>query len=156
MVTASTDPTLPANTGPSSERLDIACRQDIERLMLRFYSRAFADPLIGAVFTDVARVDLQAHVPVVSDFWESALLQSRNYRRNAFVVHRQLDDHYPLLVVHFERWLEIWTATVDSLYAGPVAEHAKTQGTRIARSMARRLNARRLCVGELLEPTRLD
>jgi hemoglobin len=123
-------------------RGDIGTRADIEALVSRFYVRAFADPFIGPVFTEVARVDLAAHVPIVSDFWESALLRRGTYRRNAFLVHQNVHDAHPLTPPHFARWLDIWTATVDDLHAGPVAERAKAQGARIAASMARRLNAR--------------
>lgn len=52
---------------------DLADRRDVERLVTAFYLRAFADPLIGPVFTEVARMDLDAHMPVMCDFWESVL-----------------------------------------------------------------------------------
>jgi hemoglobin len=40
---------------------------------------------------------------------------------------------------HFGRWLTLWEATVDERYQGPVAERAKLQAARIAKSMHRRL-----------------
>lgn len=120
---------------------DIESREDIEELLSCFYRRAFTDPFIGPVFTDVARLDLETHLQNVSDFWEVALLRTGRYRRNAFVVHQRLHNEQPLSPAHFARWLDIWTATIDSLYTGVVAERAKSQGMRIARSMARRLNA---------------
>ncbi|HEX7353951.1 MAG TPA: group III truncated hemoglobin [Mycobacteriales bacterium] len=121
---------------------DIASRSDVLALLEGFYTSAFADPLIGPIFTDVAQMDLASHLPNIADFWEVALLHTGSYRRNAFLVHRDLHDRYPLTPDHFDRWLELWRAAIDGRYAGPVAEHAKVQGARMAASMARRLSSR--------------
>jgi hypothetical protein len=52
---------------------DIETRDDCERLVRAFYGRALADPIIGFIFTDVARLDLEAHVPEITSFWETVL-----------------------------------------------------------------------------------
>lgn len=119
---------------------DIATRADIAGLLTDFYARAFADPLIGPIFTDVAHLDLPAHLPIMCDFWETALLGARAYRRNAFLAHRRLSDQQPLTPAHFARWFTLWTQTVDDRHAGPVADRAKLQAHRIAHSMSRRLD----------------
>jgi hemoglobin len=125
----------------SSKRLDIGGRSDIARLLRAFYRRAFVDDLLGPVFA-VAAMDLEAHLPVMCDFWDTVLFRTGTYRRNALNVHRDLHDRVPLTEAHFARWLEIWCATTDDLYAGPVAERAKLQARRIAGAMARRLAGR--------------
>lgn len=122
---------------------DISSREDLMALLGAFYARAFADPLLGPIFTDVAHMDLDVHLPHICDFWETALLRTGSYRRNAFLVHRDLHDRHALAPRHFARWLELWTATIDERYAGPVADHAKVQGERMAASMGRRLSTRR-------------
>jgi truncated hemoglobin YjbI len=58
-------------------------REDVERLVRTFYTRAFDDPLLGPVFLDVAHLDLEAHLPVMCDFWETVLFRAGLYRRNA-------------------------------------------------------------------------
>ena len=118
---------------------DIAGRADIEQLIVAFYTGAFADPLIGPIFTDVAHLDLGHHLPIMADFWETALFRAAKYRRNALQLHYLLHAKHPLETPHFARWLEIWTATVDALFEGPVADHAKVQAGRIAGSIERRL-----------------
>ncbi|GAA0689618.1 hypothetical protein GCM10010193_49810 [Kitasatospora atroaurantiaca] len=117
---------------------DIADRADLERLLRRFYGAAFADPLIGPYFTEIAGLDLEAHLPHITDFWESALLRSADYRRNAFAPHTALHEREPMTAEHFGRWVQLWTATVDGLHRGPVADRAKAQGERIALAMLRR------------------
>lgn len=121
---------------------DLASRADVEQLVVAFYETAFRDPLIGPIFTEVAHMDLAAHLPIMCDFWETVLFRSGAYRRNALQVHVGLHARHPLTEAHFARWLELWTVTVDGHFAGPVAERAKLQATRIAGSMARRLAGR--------------
>jgi hemoglobin len=119
-------------------RNDIASRADIDALMVRFYGRAMSDPLIGPLFTDVARLDLDHHLPVIGDFWESALFGTGIYsrhRRNPLLIHAELDRKSPLGPHHFERWLELFTFTVDESFAGTRAEYAKQRGHAIARRM---------------------
>jgi truncated hemoglobin YjbI len=118
---------------------DLANRDDVERLVVAFYETAFRDPLVGPIFTDVAHMDLAAHLPIMCDFWETVLFRTGAYRRNALQVHVVLHERHPLTDAHFTRWLQLWTATVDELFAGPAAERAKLQATRIAGSMVRRL-----------------
>ena len=117
---------------------DIASREDIDALMLRFYGRAMSDPLIGPLFTDVAQLDLEHHLPVIGDFWESTLFGSGVYsrhRRNPLLVHAELDRKARLEPQHFRRWLELFTASVDESFAGVRAEYAKQRGFAIARRM---------------------
>jgi hemoglobin len=120
-------------------RPDIADRADISGLVAEFYRRAFADDLLGPVFVDIARVDLSAHLPVMCDFWETALLRAARYRRNALQPHIVLDAEVKLTSAHFARWPALWNATVDERHAGERAELAKVQATRIAGSISRRL-----------------
>jgi hemoglobin len=120
-------------------RPDIASRDDITTLVVAFYGRAFEDDLLGPVFVDVAHLDLDAHLPVMCDFWETVILRAGIYRRNALQVHSDLHGKSPLTPEHFGRWLDLWTATVDALFSGERSELAKVQATRIAWSMSRRL-----------------
>lgn len=124
---------------PIDARTDLRDCDDVEALVREFYGRAFADPLLGPVFVDIARMDLDAHLPVMCDFWETVLFRAGTYRRNAFTVHVDLHRRVDLTSAHFQRWLTLWTQTVDDLYAGPVASHAKVQAARIAESIHRRL-----------------
>lgn len=118
---------------------DLVDRSDVGRLVQEFYRRAFADPLIGPIFTEVAKMDLTRHVPVICDFWSTVLFRSGLYRRNAFQAHLDLNALFPLQQEHFDRWLTLWVAVVDDLFAGEKADLAKLQATRIAGSIHRRL-----------------
>ena len=114
---------------------DIRDRQDVERLVGAFYDEVLGDPLIGRLFTEVARVDLAVHLPVMADFWESALLSPGAYRRNALRAHRDLHAESPLRAEHFDRWLELWSAVVRRRHAGPVSERAIVKAHAVARAL---------------------
>lgn len=118
---------------------DITTRADIERLTRAFYGKALADTMIGYLFTEVAHLDLEAHLPDIADFWETILLGGDAYRGGAFAVHADLHAKSPLRGGHFDRWVALWTQTVDELFAGENAEEAKRHARRVASAFHRRL-----------------
>ena len=118
---------------------DIATRADCERLVRAFYGRALEDPIIGWLFVDVAKLDLEAHVPVITSFWETVLLGAQSYRGGAFRPHAALHARARLRGGHFRRWVALWCATVDELFAGARAELAKAHAQRVADAFQRRL-----------------
>jgi hemoglobin len=123
----------------ANELHDIETRADCERLVRAFYGRALTDPIIGYIFTDVARLDLEAHVPRITSFWETVLLGARSYSGGAFRPHAEVHVQSPLRSGHFERWLALWRGTVDELFAGPRAELAKAHAERVAQAFHARL-----------------
>lgn len=124
-----------------ADRPDIATRADVERLVRAFYAKAMSDPVIGWLFTDVARLDLEAHVPQIAAFWETVLLDVKSYSGTPFEPHARLHAKAHLRAGHFGRWLALWTETVDELFAGPTAELAKAHALRVAQAFHRRLQS---------------
>ena len=120
---------------------DIETRADCERLVRAFYGRALEDPIIGWLFTDVARLDLEAHVPHLASFWETILLGAQSYRGGAFRPHAALHARVELRAGHFQRWVALWETTVDELFAGERAELAKAHARRVAQAFHGRLQA---------------
>ncbi|MHA7305409.1 group III truncated hemoglobin [Arthrobacter sp. TMN-49] len=123
---------------------DIANRADILELVETFYTKAFADDLLGPIFTEVAHLDLDLaeHLPIMADFWQTVLFKAGLYKRNALNIHFDVDAKEPLTGEHFNRWLTLWSSTVDMLFAGEKAELAKAQAHVIAGSMHRRVTGR--------------
>ena len=118
---------------------DIETRQDCEHLVREFYARALEDPVIGFLFTDVAHLDLEAHVPRITSFWETILLGAPSYRGGAFAPHAALNAKARLKQGHFDRWVWLWEQTVDALFAGGRAELAKNHARRVAAAFHARL-----------------
>ncbi|MEA2385662.1 MAG: hemoglobin [Solirubrobacteraceae bacterium] len=124
----------------ATELSDIETRADCERLVRAFYSKALVDPVIGYIFTDVAHVDLDEHIPRIASFWETILLGAGTYGGGAFRPHAAVHAKSPLRRGHFERWLELWRATIDELFSGPRAELAKSHAERVAGAFHARLH----------------
>ncbi|WP_343602422.1 group III truncated hemoglobin [Mycobacterium sp.] len=118
---------------------DLSDRSDVEALLRRFYGQVLVDDVLAEPFADVRARGLDSHIPRMCDFWETVLFRAGLYRGSALDAHRPVHARVPLSDNHFLRWLTMWTTTVDEMYRGPVAEHAKIQAGRIAWAMHRRL-----------------
>lgn len=114
---------------------DIETRADIELLMQEFYNRLLADPSISYIFTDVAKIHLPSHLPHLADFWQQALFHTGGYRKNVMQLHLDLNAKEKLTHAHFDTWLSHFNTTVDTLFAGEIAETAKTRALSIATIM---------------------
>lgn len=110
-------------------------RTDLLLLMQEFYKKLLADDSINYLFTDVAKIDIEHHLPVLVDFWDSILFQSGTYQKNAMQPHLNLHAKSPLQPHHFETWLRYFKETVDELFDGDVAFAAKERATSIATVM---------------------
>jgi len=115
--------------------MDIITRKDIELLMEKFYDKVKKDDTIGPIFNDVAQVNWAHHIPIICDFWETLLLDSASYRKNAMEVHFSLNRKIPLEEKHFQVWLKLFTDTVDEYFGGEKAEMAKKKAKSIAALM---------------------
>jgi hemoglobin len=61
-------------------------------------------------------------------FWQTILLEVHTYSGSPFPPHKQL----PVDKTHFDRWMAIFTTTIDSLFAGPLADEAKLRAKNMA------------------------
>lgn len=114
---------------------DIENREDLILLLKAFYEKALNDSLIGHFFTEVVPLDLQVHIPVIADFWETILLNGRSYSGNAILPHLHINKLSPMEEKHFNRWLQLFSQTIDALFEGQTAETAKQRALSIATIM---------------------
>ena len=114
---------------------DIETRGDIELLMQEFYKKVMHDEIIGFIFTDVAHLDLNHHLPIITDFWENVLLNTGVYTRNAMTPHFKLNEQVNFQPQHFERWLLLFNETVKENFSGKLADLACTRAKSIASIM---------------------
>lgn len=119
---------------------DIEGREDIELLIRSFYTHAVRDELIGHFFTEVAKINLEEHLPIMYSFWENLLFHTGGYQGGMMQKHILLNRKQRLEPEHFARWLQLFEREVDTHFAGPVAEEAKTRARTIAPSLRAKLN----------------
>ena len=118
--------------------------------MDQFYSKVLKDDLIGFIFTEIAQISLEKHMPVMYDFWESTLLNASVYTGNPMQIHLSLDDKVLLTKDHFDRWLKLFKETVDQHFKGEKAELAKTRALSIATVMQIKLYKKKQSLNGLL------
>ena len=111
---------------------DILTRTDIELLVNSFYKKVERDDLIGYIFTDLAKVNWEHHLPKMYDFWETILFGQKGFKGNPMEVHFKLNQKIPLEEHLFERWKEIFNHTIDEHFEGEFANLAKQKAQSIA------------------------
>lgn len=124
----------------NDKRKLLETREDIQVLVDGFYAKVRADGYIGPIFTEVAHVDWEEHLPKLYNFWADLLLGEDTYRGRPFPPHTKLN----LQPGHFEQWLRLFVATVDEHFVGLKANEAKERAFRIARNFMINLNLIRL------------
>lgn len=124
-------------------RVDIRTRSDIELLVDTFYKSVLKDELIGSFFTEVIALDFEKHMPTMYDFWEMAVLDKMVYKGNPMLKHISLDKLSPLDEEHFDRWISIFSQTLDQLFEGPNANKAKQKAQTMKSLMLHKINLSR-------------
>ena len=119
---------------------DLEQREDIETILQQFYERAFADELIGFFFIEVVPLDLKTHIPVIADFWEAIVFGTHSYRKNVMEVHQHIHHLANIRKEHLQRWVALFTKTVDDHFQGPRSELMKQRAQSIATLMDIKLN----------------
>lgn len=119
---------------------DINNRKDIELLVNSFYEKVQEDEKIGYIFTDIAKVNWQLHLPKMYDFWETILFGQKGFKGNPMEVHFKLNKIHPLLQEHFERWKSLFYDTINEHFEGKFAELAKEKAQSIADLMLFKMN----------------
>lgn len=111
---------------------DIQSREDIILLVNTFYTKVKSNPVIGYIFTDIAALDFETHLPKMYNFWCSMLLGEQSYTGNPMTPHMVLSEKVKLSPVHFDEWILLFNETVDVLFAGDKANEAKYRAKNIA------------------------
>lgn len=111
---------------------DIASKNDIQLLVDSFYTVARQDELLGPIFNTIIGDDWSHHMPRMYDFWDMVIFAVPGYTGNPVKTHVDVDKRMAMNQEHFERWLELWTTTVDRLFAGEYADIAKNKAALMA------------------------
>jgi hemoglobin len=114
---------------------DIENIDDIKLLVNTFYDKVKADKIIGYIFNDIAKVNWEKHLPVMYDFWENVIFFTGSYTGNPMTAHVKMHNVVHFTTDHFERWIKLFTSTVDELFEGDKAELVKQRAISIATVM---------------------
>jgi hemoglobin len=111
---------------------DIQNQDDLYLLVDNFYQKLFSDESISYIFTDVVKVHLEEHLPILVTFWSQAILGTGGYTKNLTQIHLDIDKKEHLTPELFEIWLTHFYNTIDENFVGLNSEKTKTQALNIA------------------------
>ena len=114
---------------------DIATEADIKTLVDSFYDKVNADPLLGPIFNDVAKVDWDHHLPTMYSFWSTLLFRTMTFKGQPLAKHLPL----PVSPEHFQRWLALFKQTLNENFSGPKADEARNFAASIADTFQMRM-----------------
>jgi hemoglobin len=107
---------------------DITTLKDIQFLIDTFYAEVKKDPLLGPIFNARLSNRWDMHHRKLYRFWHTVLLRRPDYFGDPVPMHFDMNINES----HFDRWLKIWTDTVDASFEGMISERAKFRGKTMA------------------------
>lgn len=114
---------------------DIQNQDDLYLLVDDFYKRLLGDVAISYIFTEVVKIKLEEHLPILVTFWSQAILGTGGYTKNLTQIHLDVNQKEYLSPVLFQIWLGHFNAAVDDNFSGTNAEKIKTNALSIATIM---------------------
>ena len=114
---------------------DIQTQEDLNLVVDEFYKKLLADKSIGYIFTDVVKIKLEEHLPILVTFWSQGILGTGGYYKNLTQIHLDVNEKEYLSPELFKIWLNHFNNSVNENFKGEKAERIKTQALSIATVM---------------------
>ncbi|MEP0986638.1 group III truncated hemoglobin [Ekhidna sp.] len=113
----------------------IESRDDISLLVNTFYTNIRKDELLGPIFNHhIEEERWPVHLEMLTDFWEMNLFGTGNFNGKPGMKHIMVDRSLKngITEEHFRQWVGLWFETLDTLFEGPLVEHAKNRAIQMA------------------------
>lgn len=114
---------------------DILNTDDLYLLVEDFYQKLLFDNSISYIFTDVVKIKLAEHLPILVTFWSQAIFNTGGYFKNLTQIHLDISEKEFLTPELFTIWLKHFNAAVDENFSGINSEKIKTQALSLATVM---------------------
>lgn len=116
-------------------------KKNIRTMLDRFYSATLKDELLSDFFIEALGDEMisdtwQTHLNLLTNFWAAMLLGDKSYQGQPIKPHMHMPG---LKRVTFERWLQLFSETVDNYYAPEQAQAFKSRGEIIANNFMKLL-----------------
>jgi len=117
-------------------------KENLNKLVISFYTRVLKDDLVGPIFIDILGKNLKegkwpAHIELLTNFWASLALGENNYNSSPFAPHIEFKER--LSVKAFERWLKLFSETLNTIYHPQIADQFLAKSKTIAGNFMRNL-----------------
>jgi hemoglobin len=114
---------------------DILNTDDLYILVDEFYKKLLADQSISYIFTDIVKIKLEEHLPILVTFWSQSIFNTGGYFNNLTQIHLDISEKEYLTPALFSIWLNHFNTSVDENFIGSNAEKIKAQALSIATIM---------------------
>ena len=114
---------------------DIENKDDLHVLVTNFYQKLLSDASISYIFTDIVKIHLEEHLPILVTFWSQAILGTGGYTKNLTQIHLDINDKEYLSPELFKTWLNHFFNAVEENFKGSNSDKIKTQALNIATVM---------------------
>jgi hemoglobin len=114
---------------------DIQTPEEIYTIVDEFYKKLLADEKISYIFTDVVKIKLEEHLPILVTFWSQAILGTGGYVNNLTQIHLDVNAKSYLSKELFEIWLAHFEAAIDENFEGFNCERMKNQAQNLSTIM---------------------
>ena len=111
---------------------DINNQADLYLLVDLFYKKLLADYRINYIFTDVVKIKIEEHLPILVTFWSQMILGTGGYTNNLTDIHLKVDRLEHLTPALFDIWLCHFNTTIDENFEGKNASKMKLQATNLS------------------------
>ncbi len=114
---------------------DIQTQEDLYKVVDDFYQKLLADDAISYIFTDVVKVKLEEHLPILVTFWSQSILGTGGYFNNLTQIHLDLNTKSYLSKELFEIWLNHFETAINENFQGINCERMKNQAHNLSTIM---------------------
>lgn len=114
---------------------DIQDQENLYKVVDEFYKKLLADRAISYIFTDVVKVKLEEHLPLLVTFWSQAILGTGGYFNNLTQIHLDVNAKSFLSKELFEIWLYHFEAAINENFIGINCERMKNQAHNLSTIM---------------------
>jgi hemoglobin len=114
---------------------DIQTAEEIHLVVDEFYKKLLADEKISYIFTDVVKIKLEEHLPILVTFWSQAILGTGGYVNNLTQIHLDINAKSYLSKELFEIWLGHFEASINENFEGFNCERMKNQAHNLSTIM---------------------
>ena len=111
---------------------DILTQSDLYFLVDAFYEKLLNDHLISYIFTDVVKIKIEEHLPILVTFWSQAILGTGGYTNNLTNIHLKVNELESLTPELFDIWLVHFNNTVNENFMGNNADEIKKQAQNLS------------------------
>ena len=111
---------------------DIQNQNDLYFIVDEFYKKLLDDSRINYIFTDVVKIKIEEHLPILVTFWSQMILGTGGYTNNLTDIHLKVDKLEHLTPELFEIWLNYFNKTIDENFEGKNANEIKVQAKNLS------------------------